>query len=97
MAAPAGEGPRAGAQAPAFWTLRPAQSLQPAARCDKLPEPFTRWNVMPATPDAETLAKFDHTRLSLEQKMRHWAAHPRKDGGEVIRLGPQGAESSGHE
>lgn len=91
VAAPPAAGLRQGERAPAFWSLRPGQSLQQAGRGDKLPEAFTRWNVMPATPDAATLAKFDNTRLPLEQKMRHWAAHPRSDGDEVIRLGPLGA------
>jgi hypothetical protein len=95
VAAPAAGALQAGGQAPAFWTLQPGQPLQQAGRGNKLPEAFTRWNVMPATPDAETLAKFDHTRLSLAQKMRHWATHPRNDGGDVIRLG-QGAGPSGH-
>lgn len=88
VAAPAGGGLREGELAPAFWTLRPAQALQQAARGDKLPDVFTRWNVMPATPDAATLAQFDNTRLPLDQKMRHWAAHPRSDRDEAIRLGP---------
>jgi hypothetical protein len=91
VTAPAGGDLRQGEQAPAFWMLRPGHTLQQAARGDKLPEAFTRWNVMPATPDAAGLARFDNTRLRLEQKMQHWAAHPRSDGGEVIRLGPQGA------
>jgi hypothetical protein len=94
VAAPAGGGLREGEQAPAFWMLRPGQTLQQAARGDKVPQAFTRWNVMPATPDAAGLAKFDNTRLRLEQKMQHWAAHPRSDGGEVMRLGAQGAGSS---
>jgi hypothetical protein len=92
VATPAGGGLREGEQAPAFWMLRPGHTLQQAARGYKLPEAFTRWNVMPATPDAAGLAKFDNTRLGLEQKMLHWAAHPRSDGVEVIRLG-QGAAS----
>lgn len=94
VAAPAAGVRQAGEQAPAFWTLRPAQALRPAARGERLPEAFIRWNVMPATPDAATLAKFDNTRLRLDQKMHHWAAYPRSEGGEVIRLGPQGAGSS---
>jgi len=76
-------------RAPVFWTLHPGSSLRQAAQGEKLPEAFTRWNVMPATPDAATLAKFDGTRLALEPKMRHWAAHPRREGDEVIRLGPR--------
>jgi hypothetical protein len=91
VAAPAGGGMQEGEQTPAFWVLRPGQRLPQAARGEKLPEAFTRWNVMPATPDAATLARFDNTRLELDPKMRHWAAHPRREGDEVIRLGPRNA------
>ncbi|MES2385461.1 MAG: hypothetical protein V4593_13010 [Pseudomonadota bacterium] len=92
-AAPAATDLRAGERTPGFWTLQPGQSLRQAAPAEKLPEALTRWNVMPATPDAAGLAKFANTRLTLEQKMRHWAAHPRADGEEVIRLGPPGGTS----
>lgn len=74
---------------PPFFTLKPGAGLAQAGRGEKLPEVFTRWNVMPATPDAAGLLKFHHTQLGLAEKMRHWAAHPRTDGDEVIRLGPK--------
>ena len=91
VAAPPNAGLQQGERAPAFWTLRPGTVLQRATRSEKLPEAFTRWNVMPATPDAATLAKFDNTRLPLAEKMRHWTAYPRNDSDEVMRLGPPGA------
>jgi hypothetical protein len=80
---------RPGNGQPPFFTLKPGTGLAEAARGEKLPEVFTRWNVMPATPDAAGLMKFHNTQLGLAEKMRHWAAHPRADGGEVIRLGPK--------
>lgn len=91
VAAPPAAGLRQDEPLPVFWTLRPGQALQPARRGEKLPDTFTRWNVMPATPDAAALLQFDNTRLELAQKMRHWAAHPRSEGDASIRLGPQGA------
>lgn len=90
VAAPAAAGQRQVEQALVFWTLRPGDSLRLARPGERLPDSFTHWNVMPATPDATTLAKFDNTRLELGPKMRHWAAHPRGDIDEVIRLGPPG-------
>ena len=77
-----------------FWTLRPGKALQQATSAEKLPESFTRWNVMPAMPDAALLARFDHTRLGLAEKMRHWSAYPRPDGAEVMRLGPRDADAA---
>ncbi|RZJ25030.1 MAG: hypothetical protein EOO54_07595 [Haliea sp.] len=81
-------GPPRGDATVTFWKLQAGQPLQPARRGEKLPEAFVRWNVMPATPDAAALAKFDHTQLRLNEKMRHWAAHPRSEGEEAVRLDP---------
>lgn len=80
---------RSGDRSPPFFTLKPGAGLAEAARGEKLPDVFVRWNVMPAMPDAAGLVKFNNTQLRLADKMRHWAAHPRPDGDEVIRLGPK--------
>ncbi|GAB3472764.1 hypothetical protein [Polaromonas eurypsychrophila] len=79
---------RSGNRLPPFFTLKPGTGLVEAGRGEKLPEVFTRWNVMSATPDATGLVKFHNTRVGLAEKMRHWAAHPRSDNDEV-RLGPK--------
>jgi len=74
---------------PPFWTFGPGQPVQQAGAADKLPAAFTRWNVMPDTAGPEGLAPFHQTLLKLDDKMRHWAAHPRPNGEDTIRLRPR--------
>lgn len=77
-----------GGQVP-FLMLQPDGLVEEAAPGATLPAEFIKWNVMPDTPNPEGVAKFNHTDVRLAEKMRHWAAHPRANGDDVMRLRPK--------
>ena len=72
-----------------FLMFRPDGRITEPVHAGSLPAEFIRWNVMPDTPGPEGVAPFHHTQVRLPEKMRHWAAHPRTQGDDAVRLGPR--------
>jgi hypothetical protein len=62
-----------------FLVLEPDGHTRKAAIAN-FPEEFTRYNVMPLTPDANGIAKFDGQILTTKVKMKHWSENPRGAG-----------------
>lgn len=48
------------------------------------PDEFTRYNVMPTTPDSQGIAKFNGQHLTNATKMKHWSQYPRGAGDDGI-------------
>lgn len=70
----------------AFIILKADGQLESARSWDQLPREFLNRNVMPPSPDAEGIAKFNGKRLTLEVKRAHWRAYPAAAGDdEVLR------------
>lgn len=58
------------------------------------PKEFTRYNVMPLTPDAEGIARFDGQVLTTKEKMAHWSRYPRGAGDDGF-IRPRNASNQG--
>lgn len=62
-----------------FLILEPNGQLRKET-LENFPTEFTRYNVMPVTPDSHGIAKFDDKFLTHTQKMQHWTQYPRGAG-----------------
>lgn len=70
----------------AFIILKANGQTEPAQSWDQLPRDFLNRNIMPPSPDAEGIAKFNGKKLTLEVKRAHWRANPAGAGDdEVLR------------
>ncbi len=59
-----------------FLILTPEGEIRKASSWSDLPPEFKTRNIMPATPNAAGIVKFDGTRLSRAEKLRHWKQFP---------------------
>jgi hypothetical protein len=70
----------------AFLILKPSGELEKARSWDQLPTDFLTRNIMPPSPDASGISKFNNKTLTLADKREHWNANPAGAGDdEVLR------------
>ena len=69
-----------------FLVLQPDGQLRKET-LQNFPQEFTRYNVMPNTPDAAGIGKFHGKHLTHTEKVRHWNQYPRGagDDGQIRR------------
>ena len=57
---------------------------------NEVPKEIINANILPSTPNPKVVSKFDGTRLTVSQKMAHWAEFPTGAGwGTINRITPQ--------
>jgi hypothetical protein len=73
----------------AFLILKPSGQLEAALSWDQLPFDFLNRNIMPPSPNAEGISKFNGKRLSIETKRAHWKAFPAGAGDDEVLRRPK--------
>ena len=80
----------------AFLILKSNGELEAASSWDQLPKEFQSRNIMPPSPDALGISRFNNTKLTLEVKRAHWKANPAGAGDdEVLRRPVKSSQKQG--
>ena len=71
-----------------FLIINPEGAIRKATSWTELPTEFKTRNIMPATPDANGISKFNGSRLTHIEKIKHWKQFPGGAGDDEILRRP---------